>query len=84
MNLADYLIILLFFAGLLAVGYLLGKKIASSRDMFMAGKSSSWWISGLSTYMTIFSASTFAVSTGSPRRSSTWMKNMHSEAHPAS
>ena len=61
MNLADYLIILLFFTGLLAVGYLLGKKIASSKDMFMAGKSSSWWISGLSTYMTIFSASTFAV-----------------------
>ena len=61
MHLADYLIILLFFAGLLAVGYLLGKKIASSKDMFMAGKSSSWWISGLSTYMTIFSASTFAV-----------------------
>ena len=57
----DYLIILLFFAGLLGVGYLLGKKIASSKDMFMAGKSSSWWISGLSTYMTIFSASTFAV-----------------------
>lgn len=58
---ADYLIILLFFVGLLSVGYLLGKKIASSKDMFMAGKSSAWWISGLSTYMTLFSASTFAV-----------------------
>lgn len=69
MCIADYLIILLFFAGLLAVGYLLGRKIASSRDMFMAGKSSSWWISGLSTYMTIFSASTFVVWGGVAYRS---------------
>ena len=58
---ADYLIILLYFAGLLAVGWLLGKRISSSREMFIAGKNSSWWLSGLSTYMTIFSASTFAV-----------------------
>jgi Na+/proline symporter len=58
---ADYLIILLYFAGLLAVGWLLGKRISSSREMFIAGKNSSWWLSGLSTYMTFFSASTFAV-----------------------
>ena len=61
MTVADYLIILLYFAGLLAVGWLLGKRISSSREMFIAGKNSSWWLSGLSTYMTIFSASTFAV-----------------------
>lgn len=61
MTIADYLIILLFFVGLLSVGYFLGKRISSSKEMFVAGKNSSWWISGLSTYMTIFSASTFAV-----------------------
>ena len=29
--------------------------------MFVAGGNSSWWLSGMSTYMTIFSASTFVV-----------------------
>lgn len=61
MSIADYLIILVFFLGLLAVGYGLGKKISSSKELFIAGKNSSWWLSGLSTYMTLFSASTFVV-----------------------
>ena len=29
--------------------------------MFIAGRNSSWWLSGLSTYMTLFSAGTFVV-----------------------
>ena len=29
--------------------------------MFIAGRNSSWWLSGVSSYMTIFSASTFVV-----------------------
>ena len=66
---ADYLIIAIFFLGLLSVGYFIGKKISSSSDMFIAGRNSSWWISGLSTYMTIFSASTFVVWGGVAYRS---------------
>src|SRR5690606_1663704 len=61
MELADYIIILIYFAGLLVLGGVLGKKVKTSEDMFIAGRSSSWWLSGLSTYMTIFSASTFVV-----------------------
>jgi Na+/proline symporter len=51
----------MYFIGLLALGGTIGRKIKSSKDMFIAGRNSSWWLSGLSTYMTIFSASTFVV-----------------------
>ena len=61
MHIIDYLILLLYFAGLLLLGGTLGKRITSSKEMFIAGRNSSWWLSGLSTYMTIFSASTFVV-----------------------
>ena len=65
----DYLIIVIYFAGLLALGSTLGKKITSSKEMFIAGRNSSWWLSGLSAYMTIFSASTFAIWGGVAYRS---------------
>ncbi|HLQ99623.1 MAG TPA: hypothetical protein VK102_04545 [Sphingobacterium sp.] len=61
MTIPDYIIILIYFAGLLLLGGILGKRIKKSEDMFIAGRNSSWWLSGLSTYMTIFSASTFVV-----------------------
>ena len=69
MTLSDYLIILLYFIGLLTLGGTLGRKIKSSKEMFIAGKNSSWWLSGLSTYMTIFSAGTFVVWGGVAYRS---------------
>ncbi len=65
----DYLIILLYFVGLLALGGVLGRRIKSSKEMFIAGRNSSWWLSGLSTYMTIFSAGTFVVWGGVAYRS---------------
>jgi Na+/proline symporter len=61
MTVTDYIIILVYFIGLLVLGGTLGKKVKSSKEMFIAGRNSSWWLSGLSTYMTIFSASTFVV-----------------------
>ena len=69
MLLTDYVIILLYFVGLLILGATLGRRIKSSREMFIAGKNSSWWLSGLSTYMTIFSAGTFVVWGGVAYRS---------------
>ena len=65
----DYIIIAVYFLGLIALGTLLGRNIKSSKEMFIAGKNSSWWLSGLSTYMTIFSASTFVVWGGVAYRS---------------
>ena len=69
MTASDYLIILLYFIGLLVLGATLGRKIQSSKEMFIAGRNASWWLSGLSTYMTIFSAGTFVVWGGVAYRS---------------
>ena len=61
MGTLDLIVIGLYFAGLVAVSLLMGRRIRSSEDMFIAGRNSSWWLSGVSSYMTIFSASTFVV-----------------------
>lgn len=61
MEVIDYLVILLYFLGLIAVSVVMSRQIKSSEDMFIAGRNSSWWLSGISSYMTIFSASTFVV-----------------------
>ena len=65
----DYIVILLSFLGLIFISWLMSKRITSSQDMFIAGRNSSWWLSGISTYMTIFSASTFVVWGGVAYRS---------------
>ena len=57
----DYIVIVLYFLGLIAVSVLVSRSIKSSADMFIAGRNSSWWLSGMSTYMTLFSASTFVI-----------------------
>ncbi|MBQ7194141.1 MAG: sodium:solute symporter [Bacteroidales bacterium] len=61
METLDYIVILIYFIGLIAVSLILSRRIKNSEDMFIAGRNSSWWLSGVSSYMTIFSASTFVV-----------------------
>ena len=65
----DYLVIVLYFLGLIAVSVLVSRSIKSSADMFIASRNSSWWLSGMSTYMTLFSASTFVIWGGVAYRS---------------
>lgn len=69
MTFIDYLFILIYFFGLIVLASKLSRKINTSRDMFNAGRNSSWWLSGFSTYMTIFSAGTFVVWGGVAYRS---------------
>ncbi len=57
----DYLVLLFYLAGIFAVGCLFAFKNKSSSDMFAAGGQSPWWASGLSAFMTMFSANTFVV-----------------------
>ena len=57
----DYWVIALYFLGLILVSWIISRNIKSSEDMFIAGRNSSWWLSGMSTYMTLFSASTFVI-----------------------
>ncbi len=61
MNFADYLVILVYGAGLLGIGIYLGRIVKNASDLFAAGGQSPWWVSGLSSFMTMFSAGTFVV-----------------------
>ena len=57
----DYLIICGYAVGLLVVGGIFSRRMKDSADMFVAGGESPWWVSGLSGFMTMFSAGTFVV-----------------------
>jgi len=57
----DLLVLLVYFGGLLAIGFFFTRKTKTASQMFVAGRQSPWWISGLSAYMTMFSAGTFVI-----------------------
>ena len=61
MNILDLLVIVAFLAVMVSIGYFSSKKNVDSKEMFAAGGKSPWWISGISAYMTMFSAGTFVV-----------------------
>lgn len=61
MSIADWSVLVVYLAGTVCVGVFLGRYIKNSSDMFAAGGQSPWWISGLSAFMTMFSANTFVV-----------------------
>src|ERR1043165_3995504 len=47
-NLADWLIIFAYLGGIIALGMWFGKDQHNVRDYFLGGKSTSWWVIGLS------------------------------------
>ncbi len=61
MTAIDYLVLVGFMAWMLVIGAIFSLRVKNSADMFTAGGQSPWWISGLSGFMTIFSAGTFVV-----------------------
>ncbi|MGJ8639549.1 MAG: sodium:solute symporter family transporter [Opitutaceae bacterium] len=61
MQTVDYIVILLYALGIVGAGMVFAGKMKSSKDMFAAGGQSPWWVSGLSGFMTMFSAGTFVV-----------------------
>lgn len=61
MAVKDLIVFFLYIIGNVGVSVYLGKKIKNSDDFFAAGRESSWWLSGLSAFMTMFSAGTFVV-----------------------
>lgn len=61
MQTADYIVILIYMIGVVGAGVFLSSKMKNSKDMFAAGGQSPWWVSGLSGFMTIFSAGTFVI-----------------------
>lgn len=61
MNNFDYAVLALYLAGTLALGGFFYFRNKTSKDMFSASGQSPWWVSGLSSFMTMFSAATFVV-----------------------
>lgn len=61
MHLTDWIVLVIYLVGTVAVGVFLGRIVKNSSDMFAAGGKSPWWVSGLSAFMTMFSANTFVV-----------------------
>lgn len=61
MHSADWIVLGAYLAGTVIVGVLLGRLVKNSSDLFSAGGQSPWWASGLSAFMTMFSANTFVV-----------------------
>jgi len=61
MQTTDYIVLLVYVLGIFAVGVGLSVKVKDTKDMFAAGEKSPWWASGLSGFMTMFSAGTFVV-----------------------
>lgn len=61
MGALDYIVLAAYLAGVCAVGLITSAKVRNSADLFAAGREAPWWIAGLSSYMTMFSAATFVV-----------------------
>lgn len=61
MHQIDWIVLTIYLLGTVSVGVFLGKLVKNSSDMFAAGGQSPWWMSGLSAFMTMFSANTFVV-----------------------
>lgn len=61
MTFIDYFIFIIYVLGIFAVGFFLTSKNNSAEDMFATGGESPWSTSGLSSFMTMFSAGTFVV-----------------------
>lgn len=60
MNSIDLIVLVIYLIGLLAMGSIFAR-LKSAKEMFAAGGESPWWLSGLSAFMTTFSAGTFVV-----------------------
>lgn len=61
MQTVDYIVIILYVLGIVGAGAVFAGKMKNSKEMFAAGGQSPWWVSGLSAFMTMFSAGTFVV-----------------------
>ncbi|RZK41040.1 MAG: Na+:solute symporter [Pedobacter sp.] len=61
MTFLDYFVLLIYAAGMLFIGSILSKRNKNSADMFAVSKQAPWWLSGVSAFMSAFSAGTFVV-----------------------
>ncbi len=60
MNSLDLIVIVIYLIGLIGMGSIFSR-LKNAKEMFAAGGKSPWWLSGLSSFMTTFSAGTFVI-----------------------
>ena len=61
---ADWAVLALYIAGIVALGVFVGRRTRSVSDFFLAGREMRWWAAGLSVMATQLSAITFVGTTG--------------------
>ena len=61
MSSIDLFVLLFYVIGVFAIGVLFSSRTKNTSDMFAANGQAPWWASGLSGFMTMFSAGTFVV-----------------------
>ena len=61
MHIFDYIVIIVFSLGILMAGLSFSGSGKNMKNFFAAGGAVPWWISGLSLFMSFFSAGTFVV-----------------------
>jgi solute:Na+ symporter, SSS family len=57
----DYYTIIIYILGVFVIALISAKRTSNQKEMFAAGRQAPWWVSGLSGFMTAFSAGTFVV-----------------------
>mgnify|MGYP001161987677 CR=1 FL=1 len=60
----DYFVLAIYFLILVAIGFYFAKKMKGGHDFFSGGNKIPWWVSGISLYMSNFSAWTFTGAAG--------------------
>ena len=55
----DYIVIAVYMAIMLGVGFYFTRLVKGGKDFFIGGNLIPWWVAGVSLYMTLFSAWTF-------------------------
>lgn len=61
MSLLDYIVMVVYWVSILASGVVFSRTGANMRSFFAADGQAPWWLSGLSLYMSFFSAGAFVV-----------------------
>ncbi len=57
----DYFVLVVYASGMLFIGSILSRWNKNTADMFAVSRQSPWWLSGISAFMSAFSAGTFVV-----------------------
>jgi solute:Na+ symporter, SSS family len=55
----DYVVIGIYLVAMLGIGFYFTRFMKGGKDFFIGGNLIPWWVSGISLYMTMFSAWTF-------------------------